>query len=308
MQPLNLARPEPPLTRKPAKPEKVKRDPAPSRWAYRVHRMWLTPIYRKLLRVGLPVFLVLTVTGWYFTNPTNRFAIAEQIAELRRSIETRPEFTVKLMAIEGATPVVESAIREMLPVDFPLSSFDLDLEEIQATVAALDVVEHVAVRVRPGGVLELAIAEREPVTIWRRAGRLDLIDATGHRVASITERGVRPDLPLIAGAGADGAVSEALDILDASAPIARRTRGLVRVGQRRWDIVLDRGQRIMLPEENPVSALEQVLALDHAQDLLARDITHIDMRNPARPTLRLAAPAVEELHMIRSRDRNEASQ
>lgn len=299
------ARPEPPMTRK---PKKAKRDPAPSRWAYRVHRMWLTPFYRSMLRVGLPTFLILTATGWYFSNPTNRFAIAEKAAEIRSSVESRPEFTVKLMAIDGATPVVDDAIREMVPVDFPVSSFDLDLEGMQRTIAALDVIERVSIRVRPGGVLQVDVTEREPAIIWRTGGNIDLLDRTGHRVASLTERQVRADLPLIAGQGANAAVDEALALIEASGPIAPRLRGLVRVGERRWDVVLDRDQRIMLPETAPVEALEQVLALNEAQDLLARDITHIDMRNPGRPTLRMAEQAVEELRRIRSLDRGEAGQ
>lgn len=286
----------------------VKRDPAPSRWAYRFHRMWLTPFYRKLLRLGLPVFLVLTVTGWYFSNPTNRFAIMERWAEIRRSIETRPEFTVKLMAVEGASPVVDAAIREMLPVDFPVSSFDLDLDQMQATIAVLDVIEDVQLRVRGGGVLEMRVTEREPAVVWRLPDGIELLDRGGHRVASLTDRGARADLPLIAGAGADRAVAEALALIRTAKPIAADLRGLVRVGERRWDLMLDRDQRIMLPEIAPVAALEQVLALDEAQDLFERDITHIDMRNPARPTLRMSAPALEELRQIRLNDLGENQQ
>ena len=93
---------------------------------------------------------------------------------------------------------------------------------------------------------------------------------------------------------------EALALFDASGPIAPRIRGLVRVGERRWDIVLDRGQTIQLPEIAPVAALEQVLALEEAQDMLARDITTVDMRNPARPTLRMTDSAVASLRDIRS--------
>ncbi len=300
MSPASHARPEPPVTRKPAK---ARRDPAPSRWAYRFHRMWLTPLYRSLLRVGLPTFLILTATGWYFSNPTNRYAIAEKVAELRQSVQSRPEFTVKLMSIDGATPVVDAAIRDLVSVDFPVSSFDLDLEAIQASVSGLDVIRDVSVRVRPGGVLEVKVAERKPAIIWRVGGNIELLDRTGHRVASLTERSVRADLPLIAGRGANDAVSEALAILDAAKPILPHLRGLVRMGERRWDVVLAQDQRVMLPERAPVAALEQVLALDEAQELLARDITHIDMRNPQRPTLRLAQPAVEELRRIRSLDR-----
>ena len=78
-------------------------------------------------------------------------------------------------------------------------------------------------------------------------------------------------------------------------------RGLIRMGERRWDVVLDRDQRILLPEDDPVSALQRVAAIDAAQDMMARDLTIVDMRNPARPTVRLAAPATRprnDLHRL----------
>jgi cell division protein FtsQ len=297
VQPLRATRADN-ATRTAGKPPR--RDPAPSRLSYRFHRLWLTPLYRSLLRVGIPTFLILTATGWYFSNPTNRYAIAEKVAEIRRSIETRPEFMVKLMAIEGASPVVDGAIRELLPVEFPTSSFDLDLAAMQEKVAALDVIQSVDIHIRPGGVMQVTVVEREPVLVWRAPGRLELIDATGHRVASITERAARRDLPLVAGQNANAHTSEALALIRAAGPLGERLRGLVRVGDRRWNMVLAGGQVILLPETSPVSALDQVLALDQAQELLDRDITHIDMRNPQRPTLRLAEPAVAELRRIRS--------
>ena len=60
-------------------------------------------------------------------------------------------------------------------------------------------------------------------------------------------------------------------------------------------MVLDRGQRILLPAEGALGALERVVALDSAQQLLSRDVVAVDMRNPARPTLRLTADAMSEL-------------
>ncbi|WP_313350681.1 cell division protein FtsQ/DivIB, partial [Paracoccus sp. (in: a-proteobacteria)] len=69
-----------------------------------------------------------------------------------------------------------------------------------------------------------------------------MLDKTGHRVASVTSREVRGDLPIIAGEGADRAAPEALALIDAAGPILPRLRGLERMGERRWDVVLDRGQ------------------------------------------------------------------
>ena len=112
-------------------------------------------------------------------------------------------------------------------------------------------------RILPGGVLSAVVTERTPALLWRHARGIDLIDRTGHRVASVTAREVRRDLPLIAGEGAANAAPEALALLDAAGPILPRLRGLERMGERRWDVVLDRGQRIMLPAEGALAALEQ---------------------------------------------------
>ena len=40
-----------------------RRDPAPTRLAYRMNRLWLTPLLRAMLHVGLPAFLVVFCTG-----------------------------------------------------------------------------------------------------------------------------------------------------------------------------------------------------------------------------------------------------
>ena len=74
-----------------------------------------------------------------------------------------------------------------------------------------------------------------------------------------------------------------------------RLRGLVRMGARRWDVVLDRGQRILLPAEKPVAALERLLAMDQAEKILDRDVSSIDLRDERRPVLRLAPFALSEV-------------
>jgi len=82
-------------------------------------------------------------------------------------------------------------------------------------------------------------------------------------------------------------------------------RGLVRVGERRWDVVLDRGQTIMLPEAGAVTALRQVIALHDTQDVLNRDVIIVDMRDVARPVLRLSDTAIAELRRLRTLVRGE---
>ena len=287
---------EPPLSRPPRPP----RDPAPSLWAYRLHRLWLTPIIRRLARTGLPLMAMVGAVVWYVSDEARVTALTERVAEIRRGIEERPEFMVKAMAIDGASPELDAAIRATLAIDLPRSSFDLDLADMRGQITALGAVADARLRIRPGGILQIDIDERRPAVVWRSRAGLYLLDATGHPIARVEARADWPGLPLVAGHRAAEAVPEALALIAAARPVHDRLRALRRMGERRWDVVLTDEQVVMLPEEGAVAALERLIALDEARDILARDITHVDLRLPGRPTLRLAPGAVSELRRIRS--------
>jgi cell division protein FtsQ len=294
MQPLIARRPVAgPAARGASRP--VRRDPAPSKWAYRLQRMMLTPYVRIFLRTGLPTILLLGGATIWLSDEGNRAMLVTQLSDLREEFEARPEFRVSLASIEGASDDLAEAVRARLGLTLPMSSFDIDLDAARARVEALDAIRRADLRVRSGGVLQVVITERIPVAVWRTDAGLTLVDEGGHRVAGLLSRADRADLPLIAGDGADLVTAEALDLIAAAGPLSQRIRGLVRTGERRWDIVLDRDQRILLPEDKPVQALERLLALDHVQDIMNRDILSVDLRSDHRPILRLTPYALREM-------------
>ena len=206
---------------------------------------------------------------------------------------------VKLMAIDGADTSIADDIREVVPLDFPVSSFDLDLDAMRQTITGLDAVKSASLFVRQGGILQIDVVKREPVVLWRTEAGLELLDREGVMTGPVAQRDAHPDLPVIAGAGADRHVNEALRLIAAAAPLAARMRGLERMGERRWDVVLDRDQRILLPETGAVRALERAIAMDQAVDMLERDIVAVDLRLRERPTLRMTQSALEDLWRIR---------
>ena len=297
-----------PLTALRKRSESIPCDPAPSRWSYRYQRLILTPGVRLMFRVGMPFLLARGAAGVYFSDETRRDRSAAAVAEARNSVETRPEFMVQLMAVDGAGYKVASEIREVVPISFPVSSFDLDLKEIRKTISDLDPVREATVRIRPGGVLQVDVIERMPAVMWRTREGLQVLDDAGVLVTQAASRSEYADLPLIAGENADAHVEEAMRLFRAAQPLAGRLRGLVRVCERRWDVVLDRDQRILLPENAPVQALERVIALSEAQDILERDLAAVDMRIAARPTLRMNKAAVSEWWRIRQLSNDGLSQ
>jgi cell division protein FtsQ len=280
------------------------RDPAPSIWSYRVQRLWLTPLFHKLLRVGMPSFAVVFGTGLFFADEARRTAIFDGVQEIRREIESRPEFRVNVLGVEGASDAVLEDIRSALALDLPISSFDLDLTALRARVEALPAVASADLRIQSGGYLAVRVTERVPALIWQTREGTVLLDAEGHFVAGLDDRPFDASLPAVAGDGADRVVAEALALHAAAAPLGDQLRGLVRLGERRWDVVLTDGRRILLPADRPLQALDRALALDDVSDILARDVLRIDLRNPDRLTVQLTEPAMEELRRLRALERD----
>lgn len=282
------------------RPFSTPRGPAPTRFSYRLERLLMKRWVRLALRRGLPLALIAGGAGAFFADDARRADIALMADDIRASIAERPEFEVHMMAIDGVSEAVAAEIRTVLPIEFPISSFYLDLEEARDTVAALNAVSDVSVRIRTGGILQIVAAERVPVAIWRDRDGLRLVDADGVFVASVAARADRPDLPLVVGDGALDAVGEALALYALAEPISERLRGLVRMGERRWDVVLDNDQRILLPEEDPLGAFARVISLHQTPDmrLLDRDITTVDLRLPERMTVRLGPVAAARLSPV----------
>lgn len=289
---------------RPAKPRAIK-DPAPSKWGYRLQRWMLTPAFVATLRVGVPVFLLAVMGTTFFSDQDNRDMISARLLGAKLAVQNRPEFMVGDLDVRGATPALEQQVDRVVQIAFPISTFNIDLEKIKGNVTALNAVKEATVKVGENGSLIVAVTPREPVAIWRDGEVLNLLDATGVFSGALANRVERPDLPLIAGEGAYAAIDEALTLFERAGPLGSRVRGLVRKGERRWDMVLDRDQHIQLPSDDPGKALDRIIALNEVHDLLDRDVAVLDMRNAARPTVRVTQEAANALRRVSERRADE---
>ena len=63
----------------PAQQRVQRRDPAPSRLQYRLERMWLRPLYRRFLRIGLPAFVLAMTVGIWLSDEDRRAMLSDGI-------------------------------------------------------------------------------------------------------------------------------------------------------------------------------------------------------------------------------------
>ncbi|MEL6683377.1 MAG: cell division protein FtsQ, partial [Pseudomonadota bacterium] len=163
-------------------------DPAPSKLDYKWQRLMLTPGFRATVRIGMPLILIAAIVGSWYSKPENRAALAAQIAAAKQSFQDRPQFMVQRLYVSGADAETTAAVRELLPQDYPMSSFDLDLEGLRATIEALDPIKTASVRVGQGGVLEVQLIPRVPAALWRDGTLLRLIDGDGVQSGTVASR------------------------------------------------------------------------------------------------------------------------
>jgi cell division protein FtsQ len=70
-----------------------------------------------------------------------------------------------------------------------------------------------------------------------------------------------------------------------------RVRDAVRVRDRRWDIELDNGMTVRLPEQGADVAWRHLAIMDREQKLLDKALVSIDLRLPDRTVVRLTPEA-----------------
>jgi len=280
-------------------PAAPRRGPGPSKLIYRLRRAWAKPIVRNAALVYLPL-VALAVIGWRVAaDDAMRGSIERQVSIVVERFAARPEFAVKGVSVTGGSAELNTEVKQTIGVVPGMSSLKLDVEQIRTQIEALGAVERATVQFDPQGALRIAVVERIPAALYRRPdGGLVMLDGGGVEIGPSGRRADHPKLPVLLGEGAAERVPEALELLTAAAEIAPRLRALVRVGERRWDVVLDRDMVIKLPQENAVDALSRVMALHYGEELLDRGVAVVDMRVPDRPALQMS-PEAAETYQIR---------
>ncbi len=209
-----------------------------------------------------------------------------------QGVTARTGFAVDQIKVVGNRETSEIDILDKLDLDGWTSLIGFDAEAARERVATLPWVEGAAVRKIYPHTLEVRIEERAPFALWQQDTQVSVIERDG-RVIAPYAGGNQAVLPLLVGTGAPLHAPEFLEKVAHYSDLANRVRAYVRVGERRWDLKLDNGITVKLPEDDVETALAGLVDLDREQSLLSRDIAAVDMRIADRLALELTPEAVK---------------
>ncbi|MDP1626978.1 cell division protein FtsQ/DivIB [Parvibaculum sp.] len=169
--------------------------------------------------------------------------------------------------------------------------FGFDTEAARQRIERLDWVRSATVTRLLPDTIRIEVSERQPFALWQRGGELSIVDAEGR---PITDEGVQDfaHLPFIVGFGAPRAAPELLTLMQKERPeLLQRVRAFVRVSDRRWNLRLENGVDVKLPETGVAKALADLAAYDTKYRVLSRDIVAVDLRLPDRVSVELTENA-----------------
>lgn len=188
-------------------------------------------------------------------------------------------FGISQVHLAGNVRTTPGQIMEALGFRAGQPIFDVNLRAARARLMQLAWVADAEVKRHYPDDISVQIVERVPYARWQKSNGLYVVERNGRPITPHdADKFVR--LPLLVGDGAPQAAEPFVSAVAAHRAVAARVAAYQYVSQRRWNLVLDDGVIVKLPER---VWQKQLQILDHLivdKGILEADIREIDLRHP----------------------------
>ena len=233
----------------------------------------------------------LAATGFY------SMSIGGHSQNFAQTTTSAAGFAIEDVKVSGNDQTSEIDILQQLGLDGATSLVALDIGEARKLISEMPWVEDVAVRKIYPGTIEVNLTERKAFGIWQHGTDLSLIEASGSVIAPLLDNKFS-SLPLFVGRDAETAAAKFYERFSDWPEIRARVKAYVRVAGRRWDLMLDNGITIKLPEHDLDRAMQVLSTMEEGHQLLERDIAAVDLRLEDRTTIQLTAEAAARRDVV----------
>ena len=262
-----------------ASAQKLKRKKTRKTVRRRVWPTWIKPA----ALVASAVFGagVLSGTGWW-AHKNGLVDLAVANAKAIYSDGNRfVGFVVDDVLVEGRKETSKDTLIAALRIHRGDLIFGVDVNAARARLEKIGWIASARVERHLPDTIRVAIRERVPIAVWQKKGKFLLVDGTG---AVIGSEGFDrfTDLKIVIGDDAPQHAQALMAMLKRQPSLMARVEVAVRSGNRRWNLRMDNGVNVQLPEQDPFAAWDRLAVYENKHRLLDRDIGRIDLRFPGR--------------------------
>ena len=190
-------------------------------------------------------------------------------------------FTVEDVLVVGRRETSRTKLLSAVGIERGAPILAFDPSAAKRRIEALPWVKSASVSRRLPDTIVVRLVERRALAIWQHKGAFSLIDHDGEVIVDHKLHRF-PHLVLVVGEDAPDHVVPLLKMLWKEPELGPRVKSAVRVGQRRWNVRLDNGIDVRLPEVDPAAAWARLAEYERRHRLLGRDISTLDLRLPDR--------------------------
>ena len=246
------------------------------------------PLWRRravLFGGAAAVLVVILGAGWWVVDSGRLVRAADHLRWEIIALSAKGGLTVQEVLVTGRRNASRESILEALRLARGAPTLAFDPHEAKARIEVLPWVEHATVlRLLPDAVM-VRLQERNAVALWQNHGEFHLIDDNGE-VIPVDTLDSYNDLLVVVGEDAPRYAKELMHVLGTQTGLMDRVRSAVRVGGRRWNLRLDNDIDVRLPELDVSAAWARLAEYERTHDILARDISVLDLRLPDRLIVR----------------------
>ena len=203
------------------------------------------------------------------------------------AIVTDAGFGISEIHLSGNSRVPPESILAALGMRPGESIFAAKLAAARARIMSLDWIASADVVRRYPDSIFVTVVEKRPFALWQSPalgngrGGVAVVERAGGVITTLgVEKFAR--LPKLVGAGAPEAAPDLVDAVMAHRAIVARVAAYEYVSQRRWNLILNDGVVVKLPETGWRKELDASEHLIVDAGILERDVTEIDLRSPTQ--------------------------
>lgn len=189
---------------------------------------------------------------------------------------------IRNIYVSADTPGTDlSSIVSAAAISSGTETYSIDLDAINMRISSVPGVRQSAVRRLPNGNISIHVSLHTTVALWTDGIHYYPLSADGTIVntptstRNISDILFRGDVP-----------SDISDIAIAAHRMIGHIDYMEWIENRRWNIHTNGGITILLPEHNPIHAIDTLLTINKNHSILSKSIDTIDMRDDARILIR----------------------
>jgi cell division septal protein FtsQ len=229
------------------------------------------------------IFLIVTLLSiliiFTFEKPLLNIFGYNDLSKQTNAMLIKHGFSLKKIYVIGKYNLKEKDILDIAKLIKGQSIFDINLNEVYNNLLLNEWIKNVQIKRTLPNSIEIKIEEKKPLAILQTKLGNKLITEDGSVISIANTHLFKNKLPIIIGENANQKAFLIIDILKQNSDLYKNVWSISYLNNRRWNIHLNQGITILLPQFNPKKAWETIDLLHKKYKIFDLGLTEIDLRN-----------------------------